>query len=666
MNFRLSTLLSITLAGVVIATIGVVNCIVDYESSQSLRRELYGKISRASFQMADRLDRGMYEHLRDMINISALPTVRNLYGSGYAEQINILETLKRTHEYYIWIGLTDRNGRVLRATGTLLKGADVSEQAWWKQGLQGPYASDINNTESAEFNGSSQSNSPMHRYISLAAPIRDAEGASIGVMGAFISWSWVNSLAESVLQHHSQQLELLVLARDGAVLMGPAALMSTRLTIPDSLKEHKNALIVLPDGKQYLVGYSETKGFLDYPGNGWVVIARQESVAALRPLHILSGAIWRWGIVVSVFFAVFGWFISELISRPLKKLAIFANALRLGSAESAYGVTITGPREVQLVAAAIEDLVERIRIREVALERQFSEIDLLYEGSPIGIAMVNQDLSCVRMNSKLAQWCGLAKKEIIGRKLSELKSGLVAGYEDTLKQTIASGAPAYNVEASLCKAYDKSAMRSFVATCLPLRSRGDHASAGAALLISEMTAQREAEYLATHDMLTGLANRRFLTAFLFQEFALAHRNSKKVALLYLDLDQFKNVNDTHGHRVGDALLKEVALRLKGVVRESDLVARIGGDEFAVIALDHNNRNDSARLAKTIIVTLSKPYALENVLVKTSPSIGIAVYPDNATEANDLICCADEAMYEAKKNGPGQFRYYADRYQRQNG
>ncbi|WP_241566906.1 diguanylate cyclase domain-containing protein [Hahella sp. KA22] len=616
--------------------------------------------------MADRLDGGMYERLRDLINVSALPTVRNLYGARYTEQINILETLKRTYEPYIWLGLTDRNGIVLCATGKLLEGADVSDKTWWKEGVRGPFASDIDDIESIGLNDISQAHLLSHRYISLAAPIRDAEGASIGVMGAFISWGWVNSLAESVLQHHSQQLELLVLASDGAVLLGPPALMNTRLMLPESLKAEKNALVDLPDGKQYLMGYSETKGFLGDPGKRWVVIARQESVAALRPIHNLSEAIWRWGIVVSVFFAIVGWFISELISRPLKKLAIFANALRLGSAESAYGVTIPGPKEIQLVAAAIEDMVERIRSRETALERQFGEIDLLYEGSPIGIAMVNQDLSCVRMNSKLAEWCGLIKKEVIGRKLSEFKSDLMASYEDTLKQTIASDAPAFNVEASLRKACDKSVMRSFVATCLPLRSRGGHASVGAALLISEMTAQREAEYLATHDMLTGLANRRFLTAFLFQELALAHRNSKKVALLYLDLDQFKKVNDTHGHKVGDALLKEVALRLKSVVRESDMVARIGGDEFAVIALDHNNRNDSARLAKTIIVTLSKPYAFENMLVRTSPSIGIAVYPDNANEAPDLICCADEAMYEAKKNGPGQYRYYASRYQRQSG
>jgi diguanylate cyclase (GGDEF)-like protein len=121
-----------------------------------------------------------------------------------------------------------------------------------------------------------------------------------------------------------------------------------------------------------------------------------------------------------------------------------------------------------------------------------------------------------------------------------------------------------------------------------------------------------------------------------------------LAVLFLDLDKFKPVNDTYGHTVGDHLLQDVARRLTRFVRESDTVGRIGGDEFIILLEGIKENEDAAIVAGKILATLSEPYNLATVTLQIIPSIGVAVYPENGENANELILYADNAMYQIKK------------------
>ncbi|NBB12852.1 GGDEF domain-containing protein [Pseudomonas sp. SLFW] len=161
--------------------------------------------------------------------------------------------------------------------------------------------------------------------------------------------------------------------------------------------------------------------------------------------------------------------------------------------------------------------------------------------------------------------------------------------------------------------------------------------------------------MAQYDQLTQLPNRMLLQERLQQSLERAKRSAGRLALLYLDLDKFKQVNDTLGHAAGDLLLQEVAHRLKLCVRETDTVARIGGDEFVILLDRVNHPDDSAKVAEKICRTLNVPMVLKGNDWQILPSIGIANYPENATDLTQLFRHADEAMYCAKKGGGNRFQ-----------
>jgi len=163
--------------------------------------------------------------------------------------------------------------------------------------------------------------------------------------------------------------------------------------------------------------------------------------------------------------------------------------------------------------------------------------------------------------------------------------------------------------------------------------------------------------LAHHDALTGLPNRLLFHDRLEQSIAKARRYSHRVAILFLDLDRFKYVNDTLGHDVGDELLVEVARRLQHQCRRSDTVARLGGDEFVFILDDIVNVNDVATVAGKIIESLTRPIQAGGQELFIGTSIGIGIYPDDAGEIDDVIKCADTALYRAKDEGRGSYRFY---------
>jgi diguanylate cyclase (GGDEF)-like protein len=164
-------------------------------------------------------------------------------------------------------------------------------------------------------------------------------------------------------------------------------------------------------------------------------------------------------------------------------------------------------------------------------------------------------------------------------------------------------------------------------------------------------------YLAQHDSLTGLPNRVLLRDRLNHGILLAQRRRKKMAVLFLDVDCFKHINDTLGHEVGDRLLQSVAQRLKGCVRRSDTVSRQGGDEFVVLLAEIAQAHDAAVSAEKILLALSAPHRIGQHELRVTASIGIVVYPDEDTDAQTLLKHADFAMYHAKEQGRNNYQFF---------
>lgn len=170
-------------------------------------------------------------------------------------------------------------------------------------------------------------------------------------------------------------------------------------------------------------------------------------------------------------------------------------------------------------------------------------------------------------------------------------------------------------------------------------------------------AEDQMNFLAYHDVLTGLPNRALFNMRLEQALVQARRNDARAAAMFLDLDRFNLVNETFGHSTGDELLKEVSQRLLGCVRHSDSVARLGGDEFAVILSNLSDTHAAGRVAQKIVDTLSVPMRIGGREVFTSPSIGIGIFPEDGTDAETLIKNADSAMYRVMERGGNNYQFY---------
>ena len=181
----------------------------------------------------------------------------------------------------------------------------------------------------------------------------------------------------------------------------------------------------------------------------------------------------------------------------------------------------------------------------------------------------------------------------------------------------------------------------------------------AAIAIEQRTLTERLAHLAHHDVLTGLPNRLLAADRLEGALARCNRHQERTALIYIDLDRFKHVNDSLGHHTGDILLRQVAERLQGCTRKSDTLARMGGDEFMVILNRIFDLGDISRAAQRILGSLVTPFTIEGRRLHVGASLGVSVFPDHGLDAATLHKCADIAMYSAKNEGGNRFRYYTE-------
>lgn len=195
---------------------------------------------------------------------------------------------------------------------------------------------------------------------------------------------------------------------------------------------------------------------------------------------------------------------------------------------------------------------------------------------------------------------------------------------------------------------------------VPLKDRHNRVT-GTMGISHNITERKQAEarirYLAQHDALTGLPNRLVLVDRLGQAMAMAQRNRHDVAVLMLDLDRFKSVNDSYGHHVGDRLLELVSMRLKGSLRESDVVARLGGDEFVICLPEVDDVRGVAQVAEKVLSVLAEPFDIKSWHLHIGASIGICQFPSDGETPEELLQGADAALYESKKKGRGTYCFF---------
>ena len=279
----------------------------------------------------------------------------------------------------------------------------------------------------------------------------------------------------------------------------------------------------------------------------------------------------------------------------------------------------------------------------------------VFEVSNDGIMIVDTNNNIIEVNPGFTDLTGYPHDEVIGKNPKFLSSGKQTPefYSDMWKSLIEAGyweGELWNRRKDGAAFLEKLSIYSLKDAHNKVVNR-----IGVFSDITQSKAEQETvAHQAQHDFLTNLPNRLLFRDRFKQQLARAKRHKKKFAVLYIDLDRFKPVNDTLGHQVGDQLLVAVAERLKLQVREIDTVSRFGGDEFAVLMTEVSTRNDVTTLADKILAALSLPYSLEGHAIHVTGSMGIAIYPDDGRDMETIMSKADAAMYKAKHNGANTY------------
>ncbi|MEO8674463.1 MAG: diguanylate cyclase [Casimicrobiaceae bacterium] len=284
----------------------------------------------------------------------------------------------------------------------------------------------------------------------------------------------------------------------------------------------------------------------------------------------------------------------------------------------------------------------------------------VFETTVDGIMLTDADDRIIMVNSALSRLTGYAAEELLGKTLAESSFRPIdlAESDARMAQLNDQGF----VTGEVARFRKDGTPLSLWVTATTVRDAGGTITNYVRVFtdISLLKAtQEKLEQLASFDPLTGLPNRRLLQDRLGRALLRAERNKNRMALMFIDLDRFKKVNDTLGHDIGDLLLRGVASRLQKCIRASDSVGRFGGDEFAIVLEDTAVPNDAKRVAERIVASLAEPFHLNGHAVRTAASIGIAFYPTNGIDAATLLRNADMAMYEAKRSGSNRFEFFSD-------
>lgn len=295
-----------------------------------------------------------------------------------------------------------------------------------------------------------------------------------------------------------------------------------------------------------------------------------------------------------------------------------------------------------------------------AMEARLRIMVKAVEQSPVSIIVTDNQGIIEYVNPKFCQVTGYSAEEVLGQTPRILKGGFLTDdfYRD-LWRTILAGEEWHGVFHNRTKSGE---LVWELASISPIRDENGVVTHFVSVKedFTEMKRLQDRMHsLAHHDQLTGLPNRTLFYDRLKHTHALAKRRGRGFALFYLDLDGFKVVNDTYGHELGDDLLKAAGQRIADCVRESDTVARIGGDEFTVLLSDLQDRDTTASIARLIIDAITRPFTLNGVTCCIGVSIGISFYPGDGEEPDRLLSCADAAMYRVKNLGKNSFSFWAD-------
>jgi len=632
-------------------------------SKQQIEQSEGESFARRATTILDVMDRGMFERTREIQNAAILDDIREP-GVSVARKREILERLQNTFNDYAWVGICDAHGIGLVGTGKYLEGKDLNQRPWCIKGRDNYYVGDMHDAlllSKLLPNPSGE----MFYLVDVAAPVIDKMGVLQGVLCGHIFWHWAEEALDS---KKSPGKDIFLLSQDGLVLSGPEPARSDFAKVaPRTLQAIKQGTATngyllerWANGKTYLVGWAKSSGYREYAGLGWVAVMREDVTQAFAPAAQLRQRILLMGLGLGLLFAWMGWLMAGRIVRPIARISAAADKIAAGEL-TYHAPAVQGDGEVAHLSTAIHDMVEHLT-REIA-QRRKAEQGLrlsakVFESNSEAIMITDAEHRIVMINRAFTDITGYSEDEVLGENPRLLNSGRqTPAFYQTFYQALAQH-DAWRGE--LWNKRKNGEIFPEWVTISVLRDEAHTITHYVAVYLDITERKKEEErinFLANYDVLTGLPNRALLADRLEQGMALAQRHQAKLAVLFIDLDHFKNVNDSLGHDVGDALLVQVAQRLKICLRRSDTLARQGGDEFVAVLGDLNSEDEATFVAEKMLESLCGEFVVGEYRLSVTPSIGVSIYPDDGVSTVQLLRNADMAMYRAKDAGRNRFEYY---------
>ncbi|RYE94185.1 MAG: diguanylate cyclase, partial [Oxalobacteraceae bacterium] len=309
------------------------------------------------------------------------------------------------------------------------------------------------------------------------------------------------------------------------------------------------------------------------------------------------------------------------------------------------------------VAIVLHDMRERVaaELRLAHSERRFRSA---FDNAPLGLALLDRDNRFVRVNRALCRLLGLDAGQLLGTDQAAFGDASDNAIEKEYQQDLLAGRSDAVQYERRYRTHDGRVLWALVsATLLPADGEPQHFL----IQINDLTQRKRAEddlaHLAHHDALTGAANRALLNEEVDHGIAVARRHRTRLAVVFIDIDYFKHINDSYGHEAGDAVLKETAARLGRTVREIDIVGRMGGDEFVVVLSEVSDAAAVLALTEKLRIECGKPVHVGGHELRIAISTGVSLYPDDAKDFRTLLRFADSALYHAKAEGRNNVQFY---------
>jgi diguanylate cyclase (GGDEF)-like protein/PAS domain S-box-containing protein len=516
--------------------------------------------------------------------------------------------------------------------------------------------------------------------VALVVPIEATFAADyqLGTLVMANHWSGVKaSLSDKTLLLHHQHPS----APQKSVPYTPATDKS-----PPEMATHQELLVLLEStldttvSDESLFELAHLNGWVDVANNPYLVNSALEDTGLLSGWEIVMlrepGELYQTVHMVILKLAILGFFLTlpltlairwlaSRLTAPLRQLTQFVSEIT-GTDDLSKRLELHSNDEIGILASDFNRMTARLESGSKAHREAETRLRATIDNALDAVLQMNSEGIITGWNDQASNIFGWSREEALGRPLHEMIIPLRYREEHLrdMQQLLTLGEGRI-----LNSRIEKVGLHrdghefpvEWAITTIQVEGKFEFSA-----FIRDITHKKQSEELiwrqANFDQVTGLPNRHMFHDRLEQEIKKASRSAQQLALLFIDLDRFKEINDTLGHDAGDILLVETAHRISNCVRESDSVARLGGDEFTVILLEVDDTRNIERVSQCILEKLAEPFQLRDEVVYISASIGITIYPNDASSVEDLLKNADQAMYVAKSKGRNQSSYYTSTLQ----